>query len=191
MALRNIRKDGDPLLRKKSRPVKDLTPKRKQLLDDMLETMQDADGIGLAAPQVGILRRMVVVDLGDHPYKMVNPEIIKKSEDQTLDIEGCLSVPNYNGTVYRPREITVRYTDENDEDQELEAEGLLARCICHEVDHLEGILFKDKVDKTIDFNHLTQDMVDYLKDKGLVKEDDQKKDQSNEEQEEAVGEDNE
>lgn len=174
MGLRNIREMGDPLLRKVSRPVKEVNGRIRSIMDDMAETMYASDGIGLAAPQVGILRRMIVVDVGDgRLFKMVNPEIIKQSEDdQTLSIEGCLSIPDYNGTVYRPRYVTVRYQDESGEEQILEAEDLLARCLCHEIDHLDGILFADKVDMLIDFNNLTDEMVTYLVEKGLVTPDD-------------------
>lgn len=143
MALRVIRTDEDPLLRKVSRPIKNINERIKILLDDMLETMSDANGIGLAAPQVGILRRCIVIDLGDKPYKMINPEIIEK-EGSDIDIEGCLSVPNFNATVERPERIKVRYLDQDANEQIIEAEGLFARCICHEVDHLNGILFTDK-----------------------------------------------
>ncbi|MDO5027140.1 MAG: peptide deformylase [Tissierellia bacterium] len=143
MALRVIRTDEDPLLRKVSRPVKDINDRMKTLLDDMVETMRDAEGIGLAAPQVGILRRCIVVDVGQGTYKMINPEIIEESGSD-IDIEGCLSVPNFNGTVERPEHIKVRYLDEEGKENTIEADGLFARCICHEVDHLNGILFTDK-----------------------------------------------
>ncbi len=107
MAIRNLRLEGDPILRKKSREVKEVTPKIRELIDDMLETMYDKDGVGLAAPQVGILRRIVVIDVGDGPLVMVNPQIIREEGSQTGD-EGCLSVPGKAGQVTRPNEVTVR-----------------------------------------------------------------------------------
>lgn len=143
MALRLIRTDEDPLLRKVSRPVKIINDRTKALLDDMLETMYDANGIGLAAPQVGILRRCIVVDVGEGPYQLVNPEIIE-AKGSCVEIEGCLSVPNFNGTVERPEEVKVKYMDINGEEKVIEAKDLFARCICHEIDHLDGILFTDK-----------------------------------------------
>mgnify|MGYP002738953199 CR=1 FL=1 len=109
----------------------------------VVETMYHADGIGLAAPQVGILRRVITVDVGQGPYKMINPEILK-TEGSEIDIEGCLSVPNFNGTVERPAKIKMKYLDIEGKENIIEATGLFARCICHEIDHLDGILFKDK-----------------------------------------------
>ena len=147
MALRNLRYDGDEILRKKSRAVAAVDNKIKILMEDMVETMYENEGIGLAAPQVGILKRVIVMDVEDgNVYKMVNPIIIKKSGEQT-DQEGCLSVPERKGAVKRPMNVTVEYTDENGKETELEAEGILARCICHEVDHLNGILFTDRVEE--------------------------------------------
>lgn len=108
MALLTLRLEGDPILRKKAKPVREVTPHVKALLDAMLETMYADQGVGLAAPQVGRLRRLITVDVGEGPYKMVNPEILERSEEQQLDIEGCLSVPHFNGTVYRPKRVTVR-----------------------------------------------------------------------------------
>lgn len=143
MAKRVIRTDEDPLLRKTSRPVKELNDRITMLLDDMVETMHQANGVGLAAPQVGILRRAITVDVGEGVYKMINPEILEE-EGSDIDIEGCLSVPNFNGTVERPEMIKVKYLDENFTENIIEARGLFARCICHEVDHLNGILFTDK-----------------------------------------------
>lgn len=143
MAIRVIRTDEDPLLRKKSREVNDINDRILSLLDDMVETMYHADGIGLAAPQVGILRRVITVDVGQGPYKMINPEILE-TEGSEIDIEGCLSVPNFNGTVERPAKIKMKYLDIEGKENIIEATGLFARCICHEIDHLDGILFKDK-----------------------------------------------
>lgn len=146
MALRNIRINGDEILRKRSREVSKIDDKIKTLLDDMVETMYKEDGIGLAAPQIGVLKRLVVIDLGDKEvYKMVNPEIIKASGKQT-DQEGCLSVPEIKGNVARPKYVTVKYMDENGNEIVLDAEDVLARCICHEIDHLNGVLFIDKME---------------------------------------------
>lgn len=147
MALREIVIDGDPILRKISRPVEKFDSKLADLLDDMAETMYlDNRGIGIAAVQVGILRRIFVVDVGDENGKLefINPEILER-EGSTFYLEGCLSCPGKNGYVERPERIRVRAQNRNGEWFELEAEGLLAICICHEYDHLDGILFIDKV----------------------------------------------
>lgn len=147
MALRNLRYEGDEILRKKSREISVVDDKIRTLLDDMLETMYENEGVGLAAPQVGILKRAVVIDVEDgNVYKMVNPKIISQSGEQ-VGQEGCLSVPETKGIVKRPMNVTVEYLDENGKQRTLKAEGALARCICHETDHLDGILFIDKVDK--------------------------------------------
>ena len=146
MALRNIRTIGDEILRKEAKSVKALTPRTEKLIEDMLDTMYDAYGVGLAAPQVGILKRIVVIDVSenqDAPYVLINPEIIETSGSQTGS-EGCLSVPGKHATVTRPDYAKVRAQDENMEWFELEGEGLLARAICHECDHLDGILYVDK-----------------------------------------------
>lgn len=145
MAIRNLRLEGDPILRKKSREVKEITPKIRELIDDMLETMYNRDGVGLAAPQVGILRRIVVIDVGDGPLVMVNPQIIREEGSQTGD-EGCLSVPGKAGQVTRPNEVTVRFMDEKGEYYELDGTELLARAICHECEHLDGKLYIDIVE---------------------------------------------
>ena len=143
MALRNLRYEGDEILRKKSKEVSVVDDKIRTLLDDLLDTMYAHDGVGLAAPQVGILKRAVVIDVEDgNVYKMVNPKIIARSGEQ-IGQEGCLSVKEKKGIVKRPMNITVEYT--NGDTVTLEAEELLARAICHEVDHLEGILFVDRV----------------------------------------------
>lgn len=145
MALRNLRYEGDEILRKKSKEVTVVDDKIRTLLDDMVETMYAYDGVGLAAPQVGILKRAVVIDVEDgRVYKMINPRIIEKSGEQ-VGQEGCLSVKEKKGIVKRPMNVTVVYTDENGEEVTLVAEELLARAICHEVDHLDGILFVDRV----------------------------------------------
>lgn len=145
MAIRNLRFEGDPILRKTSKEVKEITPKIRELIDDMLETMYEANGVGLAAPQVGILKRIVVIDVGDGPLVMINPRIVKTSGSQTGD-EGCLSVPGKAGQVTRPNEVTVRFMDEDGETYELEGEELLARAICHECEHLDGKLYIDIVE---------------------------------------------
>ena len=135
MALRNIRIIGDELLAKKSREITEINERILQLLDDMAETMYDADGVGLAAPQVGVLRRAVVIDVGEGLVKLINPEVVEEEGDE-CDIEGCLSVPEEVGFVHRPE-------NEKGEDIEIEAEGLYKKALCHEIDHLNGILFTD------------------------------------------------
>lgn len=143
MATRTLRIEGDPLLRKTSRPVKEITPRILELLEDMVETMREANGVGLAAPQVGVLRRAIVIDVGEGPIKMINPEL-SDFEGEQIEVEGCLSVPDFNGTVSRPDKLKVTYMDTEGQIQTMEAEGLKARALCHEVDHLNGILFIDK-----------------------------------------------
>lgn len=145
MAIRKIRTMGDRILTKKCRPVEEMTPKIKTLIDDMLDTMYDAYGVGLAAPQVGILKRVVVIDVGDRPWVLINPEITETSGEQTGD-EGCLSLPGKSGTVTRPNVVTVNAYDENMEPFTLRGEGLLARAICHECDHLDGIMYVEHVE---------------------------------------------
>ena len=145
MAIRNLRYEGDPILRKTSKEVKEVTPKIRELIDDMLETMYEANGVGLAAPQVGVLKRIVVIDVGEGPLVMVNPQVVKTSGSQTGD-EGCLSVPGKAGTVTRPEEVAARCRGEDGEWYELEGRELLARAICHECDHLDGKLYIDIVE---------------------------------------------
>ena len=145
MAIRTIRREGEEVLRKKCREVTEMTPRIKELIDDMLDTMYEADGVGLAAPQVGVLRRIVVVDVGDGPIILINPEILETSGSQTGE-EGCLSVPGKCGNVTRPNYVRVRALDRNMEPYEMEGEELFARAVCHECDHLEGILYVDKVE---------------------------------------------
>lgn len=145
MALRTIRVEGDPVLTKKSRPVEEMTPKISELITDMLDTMYDAMGVGLAAPQVGILKRIVVIDVGDGPIVLINPEILETDGEQTGD-EGCLSVPGMAGQVTRPNYVKVRALDVNMEEQIYEGEGLLARAFCHEIDHLDGKMYTDLVE---------------------------------------------
>lgn len=149
MALREIRLDGDPILRKRSREVTEITDRIKTLLDDMVETLYEAQGVGLAAPQVGILRRVVVIDIGDGPIKIINPEIVE-SEGEIVGIEGCLSIPGVSGDVPRPEKIKVKYMDVEGNEKLIEAEGALARVYCHELDHLDGVLYTDKALETYD-----------------------------------------
>jgi peptide deformylase len=148
MALRNIRTEGDPILGKISKPILEMSDKTKQLIGDMLETMYHANGVGLAAVQVGVLKRIVVIDVsedGNAPIILINPEIIDKSGSQTGD-EGCLSVPVKSGQVTRAMKVKVKAFNEKMELFELEGEELLARAIQHEVDHLDGILYTSKVE---------------------------------------------
>ncbi len=150
MAIRQVRIDGDPILRKKSRPIEKIDDRILTLLDDMVETMYSEEGVGLAAPQVGILRRAVVIDVGQGPIKMINPEILSRNGN-VADIEGCLSVPNRSGIVERPESLSLKYTDEKGQENIIEAEGLFARAICHETDHLDGILYTDKMIEEVFF----------------------------------------
>ncbi|HLR21361.1 MAG TPA: peptide deformylase [Tissierellaceae bacterium] len=149
MALRKIRLEGDPILRKKAREVENVDDRVKTLLDDMVDTMNEANGIGLAAPQVGILRRVIVIDIGDGPIKLINPEFVDKNGEQ-VEVEGCLSIPNLAGTVKRPNWVKIKYIDINNEERIIEGDGLLARVLCHEIDHLDGILYTDKVIEYVD-----------------------------------------
>lgn len=143
MAIRNIVKHGDPVLRKTSRTVLNFDERLATLIDDMKDTMYDADGVGLAAPQVGILRRVCVIDIGEGPLELVNPVIIE-SEGEQQESEGCLSLPGNYKTTSRPAKVKVRAQNRNGETFIYEGEGLLARAFCHELDHLDGILFIDK-----------------------------------------------
>ena len=146
MALRNIRIQGDPILTKECRKIDKMTPKIKQLIQDMFDTMYDAYGVGLAAPQVGILKQVVVIDTtGEDPHVLINPEIIETSGSQTGD-EGCLSLPGMSGTVTRPNYVKVKAFDENMEEITLEGTELLARAICHEPDHLHGKMYTELVE---------------------------------------------
>lgn len=146
MALRRVTKMGEPVLRKVCKPVTKFDEKLAQLLDDMADTMYEADGVGLAAPQVGMLKRAVIVDVGEGIIELINPEIIETSGEQT-DIEGCLSVDNINEEVTRPYFVKVKAQDRNGNEFEIAGEELLARAFCHEIDHLNGILFVDRVKK--------------------------------------------
>ena len=146
MAIRTIRTKGDDVLRKKCRKVDAVNDRLRVLIKDMIETMYAADGVGLAAPQVGILKRLVVIDIGEGPVVLINPEILSM-EGRYVDVEGCLSVPGEQGEVERPEKLTVRALNENGEEVTYEAEDLFARAVCHELDHLDGVLFVDKIIK--------------------------------------------
>ena len=148
MALRKIICIEDELLRKKSRPVERFDEKLPKLLDDMSETMYNANGVGLAAPQVGILRRAVVIDVGDGLVELVNPVIVE-SDGQQSGPEGCLSIPGRSGVVTRPNHVKVRAQDPEGNPVELEAQEFFARAVCHELDHLDGVLYVDKMDREI------------------------------------------
>ena len=145
MALRTIRTEGDSVLEKVCRPVEKIDKRTKDLVGDMLETMYDACGVGLAAPQVGVLKRIVVIDVGEGPGVMVNPVILETSGEQTGD-EGCLSIPGKAGQVTRPNYVKVHAFDENMEEYEIEGTELMARAMCHEIDHLDGHLYVEKVE---------------------------------------------
>ena len=146
MAIRNIREMGDPVLNKTCKEVKEVTDRVRELIDDMFATMYEAEGVGLAAPQVGILKRIVVVDVtGEDPIVLINPVILETSGEQTGN-EGCLSVPGKTGVVTRPNYVKVKAYDENMEPFEIEGTELLARAFCHEIDHLDGHLYVEKVE---------------------------------------------
>ena len=144
MAVREIVKFGEECLRKQCKPVDEITNRIRILAEDMIETMNQADGCGLAAPQVGILRRLVVIDVGEGPIVMINPVILSQEGEQEGS-EGCLSNPGKWGTVVRPAKVVAKATDLDGKEQTYEAQGLFARAICHELDHLDGVLFTDKV----------------------------------------------
>ena len=154
MALRTIRVEGDPVLTKVSRPVDKMTPRNHELIMDMLDTMYDAMGVGLAAPQVGILKRIVVIDVGEGPIVLINPEILETSGEQTGD-EGCLSVLGMAGQVTRPNYVKVKALDIDMNEVEYEGEGLLARAFCHEIDHLDGHMYTELVEGEL--HHVTYD----------------------------------
>ncbi len=145
MAIRNIRTLGDAILKKEAKEIKEMTPKIEQLIDDMFETMYEANGVGLAAPQVGIRKNLVVIDCGEEPYVLINPVILETSGEQTGN-EGCLSVPGKCGVVTRPNYVKVKAYDRDMKEYIVEGTELLARCLCHEIDHLSGIMYVDKVE---------------------------------------------
>ena len=145
MAIRNIRTMGDDILTKHCKEVKEMTPKTRKLIEDMLDTMYEAQGVGLAAPQVGVLKKIVVIDIGDGPIVLINPEILEVSGEQTGE-EACLSVPGKAGTVTRPNYVRIRTLTEDMEEIEMEGDELLARAFCHEIDHLEGKMYVEMVE---------------------------------------------
>ena len=145
MALRQIRIQGDAVLEKKCREITEMTPRIKELIEDMLDTLYDACGVGLAGPQVGVLKRLCVIDVGEGPIVLINPVILSTDGEQTGD-EGCLSLPGKAGQVTRPNHVVVRALDENMQERELEGEGLLARAFCHEIDHLDGHMYTELVE---------------------------------------------
>ena len=146
MAIRMIRENGDEILRKKAREVEVIDDKIRQILEDMVETMHQFNGVGLAGPQIGILKRLVVIDIYDDngPIKLVNPRIVEQKGEQEVE-EGCLSFPNQYAKLIRPAQVVVEAQNENGETIRIEAEGLLAQALSHELDHLEGVLFVDKM----------------------------------------------
>ena len=145
MAIRAIRELGEDVLRKQSKPVDKMTIRTKLLINDMLDTMYEAMGVGLAAPQVGILKRIVVIDVGEGPIVLINPEILETSGEQTGE-EGCLSVPGKAGVVTRPNYVKAKALNEDMEEFIIEGEELLARALCHEIDHLDGVVYVDHVE---------------------------------------------
>ncbi len=149
MAIRNIRKIGDDVLRKNCRNVDVIDDRIKTLVADMFETVEKHDGAGLAAPQIGVLKRIAVINLDGFKQEIINPEIILKS-GEVSDVEGCLSVPGKWGMVTRPEKVVVSYQNLNGETFEVTAEGMLCKCLCHEIDHLDGVLYVDKVTEYID-----------------------------------------
>lgn len=149
MAIRNIVKVGDPVLSKKCRTVEKIDDRIIALLDDMIDTLYDSNGVGLAAPQVGVLKRIAVIDIGDGLIELINPEIVAEEGTQN-DLEGCLSLPGKWGYVERPNKVTVRAMDRNGDEYEYEGEGLLARAFCHEIEHLDGVLFSSHVSEFVE-----------------------------------------
>lgn len=145
MAIRKIRIQGDPVLEKKCKEVKEITPRTRELIEDMLDTMYEENGVGLAAPQVGILKRIVVIDIGEGPIVMINP-VIEETDGTQTGYEGCLSLPGKSGVVTRPNHVKVRFFDEEMDEYILEGEELLARAVCHECDHLEGKMYTSLVE---------------------------------------------
>jgi len=144
MAIRNIVKKGDEILNKRCKEVKEINSKILELLDDMAETMYEGNGVGLAAPQVGILKRIAVIDVGDGLIELINP-VITETEGEQIETEGCLSIPGVYGKVKRPQRVVVEYINRAGEKVRTEGTGIKAVCICHELDHLDGVLFEEKV----------------------------------------------
>lgn len=145
MGIRTVRTEGDECLRKVCKPVKSVSLRTRILIEDMFDTMYESGGVGLAAPQIGVLKRIVVMDTDDNQHVLINPQILEVSGEQT-GYEGCLSIPEKSGIVTRPDYVKVKALNERGEEYVLEGEGLLARCICHECDHLDGILYSDKAE---------------------------------------------
>ncbi len=156
MALRKIVTVGDPVLNKTCRPVTKFDDRLATLIDDMIETMHDANGVGLAGPQVGVLRRVVVVDTGDEDLELVNPEIVKAGKETQTGLEGCLSVPGKYGVVTRPNYVVVRAQDRNGDWYEYEGEELIARAFCHELAHLDGHLYTEIAERMLTPEELEQ-----------------------------------
>ena len=153
MALRQLRYEGDEILRKKCKKVEEVDDHIRMILDDMLDTLHNTeDGAAIAAPQIGILKRLVVIDMGTGIIKLVNPEIIEEKGIQEC-VEGCLSIPNKYGNTIRPKKVTIKALNENGEEIILTGRGEMAKCFCHEIDHLDGILFIDKVAKWLKMNN--------------------------------------
>lgn len=151
MAIRNIVKFGDEVLTKKCRTVEKIDGRITTLLDDLADTLYNSNGVGLAAPQVGVLKRIAVIDIGEGLIELINPVIIKEEGNQR-DLEGCLSLPDKWGYVDRPMNVTVRALNRNGEEFEIDGEGLLARAFCHEIEHLDGILFSSHVDEFVELD---------------------------------------
>lgn len=156
MAIRNIVKEGDDVLAKKARPVTQFNERLHTLLDDMADTMYESGGVGLAGNQVGTLRRVVVIDIGEGLIELVNPEIIEADGEQE-SVEGCLSCPGEYGITRRPKHVVVKAQDRFGEEFTIEGEDLLAKAFCHEIDHLEGIIYKQKVIRMLDPSEIEQD----------------------------------
>jgi peptide deformylase len=154
LAVRNILTDRDPLLRKKSRAVEKVDGRIIELLEDMADTMRQADGVGLAAPQVGVLRRVAVIDVGEGLVELINPEIVFAAQEGCSQPEGCLSSPGEFGMVSRPAGVRVEFTDRMGQRKSVEADGLFARALCHEIDHLDGRLFKDLASRMLSLEEL-------------------------------------
>ncbi|HHU90810.1 MAG TPA: peptide deformylase [Clostridiaceae bacterium] len=152
MAIRNIVKKGDEVLNKRCKEVKEINTRVLELLDDMTETMYEGNGVGLAAPQVGILKRIAVIDVGDGLLELINPVIIE-SEGEQIEVEGCLSVPGVYGKVKRPQRVVVEYLNRDGEKTHTEGTGIKAICISHELDHLDGVLFDEKVIEFVEYEN--------------------------------------
>ena len=162
MAIRNIRvlgEDGDEVLKKTAKEVTEVTPRIKELIADMFDTMHEAYGVGLAAPQVGVRKKVVVIEIDEIPYVLINPVILEKSGEQTGP-EGCLSVPGKTGTVTRPNYVKVKAFNEDMEEYIIEGTELLARCLCHEIDHLDGIMYVDKIEGELEEDEIDEDEID-------------------------------